>query len=155
MMRRYFTLAVSLLLLCAGYAWSQTRAIPGVTSTGSLLVTGPLRGNISISSYAANQTLTTDELRGAIIMVTATATLVVPAVDATATGLNFCVYSTTAAAVYVDPNAADRIVLDGTALADGDKLKSASAAGDYICLVNDTNAGWRTLGRSGAWTDDN
>jgi len=63
------------------------------------------------------------------------------------------IYSSGANAVSVDANAADRIVLDGTALDDGDKITSASGAGDFIVLWADSAVGWRTLGRSGTWTD--
>lgn len=102
---------------------------------------------------AGGITLTVDQVRGQIVYVTATGTVVLPAVAVCGVGSSVTVYSTTAAAVYVDPNAADRIVLDGTALDDGDKLDSASAAGDMVTLHADSADGWTTVGRSGTWTD--
>ena len=102
-------------------------------------------------SVATDTTLTAAQCRGNIIYVTATATITLPAV--TGDGMIVTVYSTTAAAVHVDANSSDRIVLNGTALDEGDKITSESQAGDFIALHNDTSAGWRTLGRSGIWTD--
>uniref|UniRef100_A0A6H1ZAS6 Uncharacterized protein n=1 Tax=viral metagenome TaxID=1070528 RepID=A0A6H1ZAS6_9ZZZZ len=90
----------------------------------------------------------------AMIWVTATGKVSLPAVAANLYGASVCVYSTTAAAVRVDVDAADRIVLNGLALDDGDCILSASVAGNFICLIVDSVAGWTTLGRSGAWTDD-
>jgi len=58
-----------------------------------------------------------------------------------------------ARAEYVDPDGADRIVLDGTALDDGDKVSSGGNPGEFICMLNDSTAGWTTLGRAGIWSD--
>jgi len=69
------------------------------------------------------------------------------------------VYSTTAAAVVINPDDEDKIRLDGSLLAAGDSITSASGAGDFICLMltdfaTDV-AHWTTLGRIGTWTDTN
>ena len=120
-------------------------------STLNLITTGTIQGDLKVVNKAANATLTAAEINS-MVFVTATATITLPAVTI---GTSVCVYSTTAAAVHVDVNASDRTRLDGTALADGDKVTSASAAGDFICMVGDSAAGWTTLGRSGTWTDGN
>ncbi len=114
------------------------------------LTTGSIQGDIKITNKSANATLTASEMNG-WVFVSATATMTLPAVSI---GTSVCVYSTSAADVYVDTNASDRIRLNGTALDDGDKIKSAGAAGDFVCLTGDSAAGWTTLGRSGTWTDD-
>jgi len=72
-----------------------------------------------------------------------------------AAGMNICVYSTTAAAVVINPDDGDTIVLNGTALSAGDSITSASGAGDFICLIAKDANTWYTLGRSGTWTDTN
>lgn len=56
----------------------------------------------------------------------------------------------------IDNNTDDMIDFSGrggTALDDGDKVSSASGAGDYIHLIGESSAGWLTLTRSGTWTD--
>ena len=104
-------------------------------------------------SVGSNTTLTDAQVRGQVVYVTATATITPPAVSSCGVGSTVTVYSTTAAAVHVDPDDDDRIILDGTALDDGDKITSASGAGDMITLHAESTDGWATLGRSGTWTD--
>ena len=64
-------------------------------------------------------------------------------------------YSTTAALVSVDPQSASmQFTLNGTATGtNGEELDSESAAGDFICIQNQSATVGVTLGRSGAWTD--
>ncbi len=112
---------------------------------------GDIAGGTPDIESNGNITLTRDQCRGQILYMTATGTVTLPPVIGD--GLAITVYSTTAAAVHVDPNANDRIVLDGVALDNGDKISSASGAGDFVVLHNDDINGWRTLGRSGTWTD--
>lgn len=104
---------------------------------------------IQIASYAASQTLTDAECRGYLILVTAAATITLPVAIA---GYIVTVYSTAAAAVSVDPDVTDRIILDGVAGGNGKKITSASGAGDFVTLVADSAAGWTVIGRSGTWT---
>lgn len=120
-------------------------------TTGYDFQSGPLSYLGYYATYAGNQTLSEKECRNGFITVTATATITLPAV--TGSGMCVTVYSTTAAVVHVDANANDRIVLDGTALDDGDKVSCDAVAGNWIVLFNDTNVGWRTLGKQGAWVD--
>jgi hypothetical protein len=129
----------------------QISTIAGtLTETNKTMTTGDNTFKISTASYAAAQTLTSAQCYGTVVFVTGAAVITLPAVAA---GMNVIVYSTGANAVSVDANAADRIILDGTALNDGDKVTSASAAGDYICLIYESADGWVNLGRSGTWTD--
>lgn len=100
---------------------------------------------------AGNITLTKEQCKGQILYMTGEGTVSLPRV--TGDGLALTIYQTGAFAVHGDPDDNDRIVLDGVALDDGDKITSASEAGNFIVLHNDTADGWRTLGRSGAWTD--
>lgn len=142
----------------------DTTSIHGIANTANLIptgstsafqITGTLSGKIGVITKAADYTLGTDsanEAYGYLVTMTATGTVTLPAVSI---GMSVCVYSTTAAAVHVDANASDRIILDGTALADGDKVSSASGAGDFICLVAESANGWLAMGRSGTWADGN
>lgn len=115
------------------------------------LTTGVLNLLTPVLTYASDQVLTAALCKNSLITVTATATITLPAV--TGSGMCVCIYSTTAAVVHVDANANDRIVLDGTALDDGDKVTCDAVAGNWIVLFNDTNVGWRTLGKQGVWVD--
>ena len=64
-------------------------------------------------------------------------------------------YSTGANLVKVDPQSDSmQITLNGTATGtNGEELDSESAAGDFICIQNQSATVGVTLGRSGAWTD--
>ena len=76
-----------------------------------------------------------------------------PTVSQVTPGAWSCVYSTVAGAVRVNPHANDGISLNGAARsANGTDIYSASAVGDFICLIADSASGWSTLGRSGTWT---
>jgi hypothetical protein len=129
-------------------------------STGAinLVTTGTVRSKIHVATDADGKTLDkTTECNGSMQMATGAGTWVLPDIDDTdGTGWTVCVYSTTAAAVVVDPDAEDTITLDGTTDAAGDSITSASGAGDFICLmvtsVSSNVANWTTLGRSGTWT---
>ena len=133
-----------------GSAYVAKTEIDSTADSLNLVTGGEIQGKVNIVNKSSNATLTDAETHGSMVFVTATATMTLPAVSI---GNTVCVYSTTAAAVYVDANASDRIRLNGVALDDGDKLTSASAAGDFICLIGDSADGWTTLGRSGTWTD--
>jgi hypothetical protein len=65
--------------------------------------------------------------------------------------MSFCIYSTTAAAIIVNPDDADTITYDGTKDTAGHQIASPSAAGDYICMVAFDATDWYTLGVSGTW----
>ena len=116
---------------------------------GEINTSGDIQGHSPDILVSTDTTLTIDQCKGQVIYVTATATLTLPAV--TDDGMLVTVYSTTAAAVMVNPDDADRIVLNGAAGGAG-KLTSDSQAGSFIVLHNDDADGWRTLGRSGVWT---
>lgn len=64
---------------------------------------------------------------------------------------NFEVYTIGAVAVSVKAAAADRIILDGTALDDGDKVTNASTAGDAAVFRYDSAAG--VTASTNGWTD--
>jgi len=108
-----------------------------------------LAGYVEVLSCGEDTLLTQAQVRGQLILVSATATITLPSAWV---GAVVTIYSKTAAAVMVDPNVDDRIVLDGVAGGGGKKITSASGAGDYVTLIADSTDGWTVIGRSGTWT---
>lgn len=115
------------------------------------IITGAMNTNSDANGMSAAE-MTTAGMYGTMFWATGAGTWALPGA---ATGMNFCVYSTTAAAVVINPDDGDTIVLNGTALSAGDSITSASGAGDFICLLAKDANTWYTLGRSGTWTDTN
>lgn len=121
----------------------------------NLATTGSIAGGIPITSDNNGMTsgeMTTAGMYGRMYLATGAGTWNLPGA---ATGMNFCIYSTTAAAIVINPDNGDTITLNGTALSAGDSITSASGAGDFICLLAVSADSWITLGRSGTWTDTN
>jgi len=103
---------------------------------------------IFTESHASSHTLTASECYGGVYYVTSAATLTLPAV---ADGMHLTVLTVGDIEVSVDPNASDLIVLDGTALDDGDKITNLSTAGDAVTLTYYSADGW--YASSNSWTD--
>jgi hypothetical protein len=78
-------------------------------------------------------------------------TVNIAAVSTIPDGSFFIVYMTTAFVLTIDPNAVDRIRLNGTALADGLTIVSDGTAGNYVVLQKDSVDGLTVIGRSGYW----
>jgi hypothetical protein len=142
---------------------TATLQASGITEDGTsasfgalnLVTTGSIQAGIKISSDAngmSSSEMTAVGLYGTMFFATGAGTWALPAAAA---GMNFCVYSTGANAIVINPDNSDIITLNGTALSAGDSITSASGAGDFICLVAADTTNWYTLGRSGAWTDTN
>jgi hypothetical protein len=142
--------------MVAGNIGAATATSPAVSDNDtSVATTAFVQGERAIvtKSTATNYTIgTTDsrELYGGVIYVTGAATLTVPAVAA---GASFTVITVGAVAVSVDPNASDLIVLDGTALSDGDKVTNTSTTGDIAVFTYYDGTGWYCT--SNSWTDGN
>lgn len=99
--------------------------------------------------HATSHTLTASECYGAVYYVSASGvTLTLPAV---AEGMSITVISNTANTVIVDANASDLIILDGTALDDGDSIDSGGTAGEVVVLTYYNSTGW--FATSDGWTD--
>lgn len=123
------------------------------TSDGGTVV---LDGNASvvprfIEKHASSHTLTAAECYNAVYYITAASTTLTlpPAVD----GMSIRVICTTANVGTVDADDGDLIILDGTALDDGDSVDSAGAAGDVIDLIYYDATGWFGVSISGTWVD--
>lgn len=124
-----------------------------ITGTGEIEVSGALIGGIKPVSKSAGATLTTSEVYGHFVTHSGAspATFVLPAV---VVGMFVSIYAETAQAITVDPNASDRIILDGTALADGVAIVSSGDAGDVVTLYGDSTDGWTVISRGGAWASE-
>ena len=131
-------------------ALTDAAGIFSATNVGTALLEA---SKVVTKSTAASYTIGTTnsrELYGGVIYVTGAATITIPAV---ADGASFTVITIGAVAVSVDPNAADLIMLDGTALADGDKVTNTSTAGDIAVFTYYDATGWYCA--SNTWTDGN
>ena len=104
--------------------------------------------SVEVATYSGSQVLTDAQCRGGIIYVTGAATITLPAV---ADGMSVSIHTIGAIAVSVDPNASDKIWLDGTALDDGDKITNKSTSGDIAVLTYYSADGWHAT--TNGWTD--
>jgi hypothetical protein len=120
----------------------------------AISTSGVFTGNVSVATETATTNLAIADINGGLIVTTNAITLTLPAVSGfSALGAIITIQVGSTHTVSVDCNASDKIVLDGVALDDGDKITSSGTAGDQITLINDSADGWRTIGRTGTWTD--
>ena len=113
-------------------------------------------GPINVITCTDGQLVETDcgdqyAMHGSIIEV-ASGTISLPPV---AKGMWACVKSTTAAAIHIDPNGADRWKIDGVAYADGDKASSPGIIDDTICFYGDSADGWTSVHNPDSFYDGN
>jgi hypothetical protein len=109
--------------------------------------------NLIYKTSAGNVTLVITEISNLYLEVSATGTVTLPAVIASKQGAVLTIYSTTAAIIHIDPDAADRLVLNGVAFADGEKMSCDAVAGNSATLIIDSVAGYRVLGTTGVWVN--
>ncbi|MCK5018173.1 MAG: hypothetical protein KAS32_14045, partial [Candidatus Peribacteraceae bacterium] len=117
----------------------------------NLATTGTIQGAINISSDADGMTqgeITTAGIYGTAFFATGAGTWDLPAAAA---GMSFVLYSTTAAAIIINPDDADTITYGGTKDTAGHQIASPSAAGDYICMIALDGTDWYVFGHSGTW----
>ena len=139
---------------------TEETAANGVDIDGVLAKDGNIDGGVKLISTTKSAAYTigtddADEAYGGVIYVTAAATITIPAI---AEGMNFTVAVIGDVAVSVDPNANDRMYLDGTLLADGDKATNTSKSGDMIhCGYYSADAFFCASGSASGtkWTDGN
>jgi hypothetical protein len=123
-------------------------AIQITGATGLDIGSGYIRGGVSVESTSGTpHSLTAAE--GQWLFVTGAHEVDLPAVATS--GQSACFFATTAAAITIDPNASEVIVLGGTAKTGGDPLVSTAAAGSFICLLSNGTY-WYTLGANGSWS---
>jgi len=118
------------------------------TGWTKVYVTGRMQVVEKSTAYTLGADNDNEPYRGQVF-ITGTMTLTLPAV---AVGMNFCVTAIGAVTVTIDPNANDGIRLNGSTRAtDGNYIISGGAAGETICLIGDSAAGWTAIGDS-TWT---
>ncbi len=99
-------------------------------------------------------TLTTKQMFNQYVNMTAAGGVSLPGVTG-ANGWNIIVYTTSGATIYVDPDANDKFVLDGTALSDGERIKSRGSLENKVKLLNDSADGWTVWsGATPLWIAD-
>jgi hypothetical protein len=98
-------------------------------------------------------TLTVAQCLGFIhyVTVAGVTTINLPAVSTVIDGSYVTIYMTTAYQLIIDPNASDRIKLDGVDLSDGYKIASDSRVGNFVSLHKDSSNGWTVMGKFGYW----
>jgi hypothetical protein len=127
--------------------------IAAANITGALnLGASSIRGAVAIETTGATPwTLTSAEGQWIFADEAGAAQIDLPAL---ASGSSFCVYSTTAQVISLNPNGTETII-DASitpALDAGDELDSPGAIGDYVCLLSNGTS-WYVLGKSGTWVD--
>ena len=114
-----------------------------------------VEGSVTAGGYKINThritgdtTLTASMMYGGKFYIEANSTVTLPAI---ADGMNasFKVLGTYTA--HIDPNASDKLYLDGTLLDDGDKASSGGTSGELIVIEYWSADGWDVS--SDGWTD--
>ena len=128
----------------------------GIHTTLNFVSTGTISGGIGMFlETGASVTVTEAGARGGMYINNDNDIQEIDLPPAVA-GMSLCYYSLYAKDIELDPDASDSIVLDGAITPDvGDRIRSAGAAGDFVCVAAISGVSWITLGRSGTWTDAN
>ena len=108
----------------------------------------PVMPRLYSATYTSAETLEAEESYNSTIYISNATTVTLSAI---AYGMKVTVITITAHAISLDTNASDKIILDGTALNDGDKATSGSTAGEVIVCTYYSTDGWYCA--SDGWTD--
>jgi len=143
----------------AGTPTLTTPNIGAATGT-SLAVTGAITGLASRGAdITANTSHDTTECHSVVYVFTEIATVTLDAAADAGYGATVCYRVRDAEVATIDVDDAEKINLDGTALAAGYTVDSSGAAGEFVCLMSTTDAdgsgtdGWETWGMNGTWAD--
>lgn len=132
----------------------------GVTITGGVSVgtgnvevqAGHIFGQVPLLTSATTITLTSDQVLGHYLTMTAAGGVSLPAVTG-ANGWSILIRTADAFTVYVDPNENDKTVLDGITLDNGDRAQSSGVTGDTLLMINDSVDGWSGWSGPNDWID--
>ena len=119
------------------------------TLTNKTIDNGDNTMRIYHEKHTTSTTIAAAECYGGVHYVTAAS--VVLTLPAIADGMSVTIISNTGNVVTVDANASDLIILDGTALDDGDSIDSPGSAGDIVTLTYYDATGW--FASSNTWVD--
>jgi hypothetical protein len=103
---------------------------------------------IASEVHSVSDTLTASECYGKIHYVTAASTITLPAI---ADGMSVTIITVGNVAVSLDVNAADKMILDGVTLDDGDKTTNTSTTNDTAVATYYSADGWYVM--TNGWTD--
>jgi len=121
-------------------------------TTGYIFNDGPLDYLTHVYSQAGAGAIATGTVRNSFYRITAAGTVTLPA--GTVVGQTVSVVSTTAAAVSLDPaSTSDYLILNGTALAAGNKATSDGTIGAMLSCVNEVANYWRCQAVQGVFSD--
>lgn len=110
---------------------------------------------IQTHSITTDSTLAAALCYGGVFYVPEAQTITLPAI---ASGMSMTFITIGAVAVSINPNNSDKMILDGTGLADGDKATNTSTTGDMIVFTYLSADGWYAASGSNdgdLWTDGN
>jgi len=107
------------------------------------------RPQMVVYTKTANATLTVKEVSYGFIRTGAALTLTLPTVASCGVGSFFRVWQAVEGEVTIDPDSDDRIVVDGTALTDGEAILLSGGIGNYVEMIAESSDGWTTLGSRG------
>jgi hypothetical protein len=116
--------------------------------TSELTASGRLYTEINILSISGNTTVSAADCYGTVIYCDGTSLIDLPAI---ANGMNLTICTIGAKGIQVNPNSSDKIWLDGTALADGDRINNISTSGNIAVLTYFSADGW--YASTDSWTD--
>lgn len=135
--------------VATGSAGGYTTINGAATITNKTFSMGANTVQIYTAQYSGNTTVGATECYGGVLYVSATAIMALPAVAA---GMQVTIIATAGAAITVDPNGTEIIILDGTSLSAGFKALSTSTAGDLIVLTYYSSGHW--YASSNGWIDN-
>ncbi|MFH1614575.1 MAG: hypothetical protein ABIG61_05785 [Planctomycetota bacterium] len=102
-----------------------------------------------VIAVAADATILESDMYNTLILISGTTTITLPAVKP---GMDAIFINTDGADQNIDPNASDKIRLDGALLDDGDKIAQTTVG--YTCrLITEGADGFTCLSVPGQWTD--
>lgn len=127
-------------------------AVTGVTSlvASGVITALTFKGGFNVQNVSSTGTESAAAIDGGVIQTTTAITRTLPAVVIG----KFITYITADANIIsIKANGSDRIILDGVALDDGDKITSSGVINESITLYGESADGWRTYGKNGTWVD--
>ncbi|MFA6509926.1 MAG: hypothetical protein WCV62_05675 [Candidatus Peribacteraceae bacterium] len=108
--------------------------------------------SIATVTYTDNTTIPTTYCYGGVVY-TSTGDNIVLTLPAVLAGMSITFHHfNNGSNLVVYPDSADRIRLDGTALADNTSIHVGGTTGSHITLIYDSAAGWSSFNRYGTWT---
>jgi len=108
-----------------------------------------VRGGRRVIAVAADATIKESDMYNTLILISGTTTITLPAVKP---GMDAIFINTDGADQNIDPNASDKIRLDGALLDDGDKI-AQSTVGYYCQLITESADGFCCIAPVTTWTD--